>query len=75
MIANVFLWSNGMVTACDQDGHQLPEYQGRLDHVLDKVLADAPPDTRFRIGAWGGGVLDTTGECFECWREVIRTPG
>jgi hypothetical protein len=35
-----------MVMACDQPGRQLPEYQGRLDRVLKKVLADAPPAAR-----------------------------
>jgi hypothetical protein len=75
MIAEVILWSNATVMVFDPEGRHLPGYQGRFDRVLERVLADAPPGTRFRIGAWGGGMLNTTRECFACWREVVRAPG
>jgi hypothetical protein len=75
VIASVTLWSNGMVTALDRDGRQLPDYQGRLDLVLEKVLADAPPEARFFVGVWGAGQVETTRQCIECWREVVRAPG
>jgi hypothetical protein len=54
MIVGVILWTNGTVTAFDRDGRQMPEYQGRLDHVLEKILADTPPEARFHVGAWRG---------------------
>jgi hypothetical protein len=75
MIADVILWSNGQVMAFDRDGRQLPEYRGRLDHVLEKILADASPGTKFFVGDWHRGRVQTTRQCFECWREVVRTPG
>jgi hypothetical protein len=74
VIASVTLWSNANVTVLDPDGRQLPEYQGRIDAVLEKVLADAPPEARFFVGVWGAGQIETTRGCFECWREVVRRP-
>jgi hypothetical protein len=75
MIADIFLWSNAQVTAFDEGGRQLPDYQGRLGLVLEKVLADAPPGARFHVGDWRNGTAQTTRGCFECWREVVRAPG
>jgi hypothetical protein len=75
MIAEVTLWANGMVTASDGNGRQLPDYQGRLDLVLEKVLADAPPGAKFFVGDWWHGTVPTSRGCFECWREVVRAPG
>jgi hypothetical protein len=75
MIARVFLWSNGTVTARDRGGQHLPDYEGRLDIILEKVLADAPPGTRFFVGDWHNGTVETTRDCFACWRAVVRPPG
>jgi hypothetical protein len=72
MIASVILWSNGTVAVFDKDGRQLPDYQGRLDAVLEKVLADAPPGTRFFVGDWRNGMVETTRECLACWRAIVR---
>ena len=43
--AVVRVWTfsnNGMVMACDADGEQVPEYQGRLEDVEAKIRHDFP---------------------------------
>lgn len=34
--------NNGMVMACDEEGQQVPEYQGRLADVEARLRADFP---------------------------------
>ena len=44
-MAVVRVWTfsnNGMVMAVDENGDQVPEYQGRLGEVRDKIRADWP---------------------------------
>ncbi len=36
-IKTVILWQNGMVMVFGQDGQQLPEYQGPVEEVRDKI--------------------------------------
>jgi hypothetical protein len=36
-----------MVMVFDEDGEQLPEYQGSYAEVRESILKDAPPDTVF----------------------------
>jgi hypothetical protein len=43
VIANVYVFVNGMAMVFDEDGRQMPEYQGRWLEVRDKVLRDKPP--------------------------------
>lgn len=57
MIRHVTRWSNGMVTVFDENGQQLPEYQGKYEDVREKILRDAPPDAEFNTGAWNQYVL------------------
>lgn len=62
-IAQVVLWSNGMVTVFGDDGVQLPAYQGRFADVRDMILRDAPATTKFKIGHYPD-VMDASRECF-----------
>jgi hypothetical protein len=75
MIADIVLMSNGQLLAFDEGGKQLPEYQGRLDAVLEKALADAPPAARFFVGDWHNGWVETTRQCIECWLGVLAGKG
>lgn len=68
MIAEVYLWSDGMVSVFDEHGDQLPEYQGPLAEVQARVLADAPDTARFRFGTWQRGTCDLSREHFGCIR-------
>jgi len=47
MIQNVIKFRNGVVIVFDQDGEQIPEYQGHYDQVRDMILKDAPPTASF----------------------------
>ena len=47
MIKTVIKTPNNMVMVFDKKGEQIPEYQGQYEEVKEKILKDAPPDTRF----------------------------
>lgn len=34
---HVILWTNGMVMVFDRYGEQMPEYQGRFEHVQQRI--------------------------------------
>lgn len=51
-LAAVYLWPNGMVMAFDDAGNQIPELQGRLDEVKEKIARAITPETRFPAGRW-----------------------
>lgn len=36
-LASVFFFPNGMVAVCDQDGHQMPQFQGTRGEALQKM--------------------------------------
>jgi hypothetical protein len=48
----VFAFPNGMVAVTDDEGHQIPELQGRALDVIGLVLAECDELTTFR------GVID-----------------
>jgi hypothetical protein len=57
-ISKVYLWQNGFVMVFDQNGEQMPDYQGRLDHQYDRgvsvfelVQRDKTDKTEF-FGEW-----------------------
>ena len=53
-LTNVYVFQNGMVMAFDQDGVQMPEFQGHLDEVRDKLEAAGhviPVARNFSTGA------------------------
>ena len=47
MIKTVIKSEKGMVMVFDENGEQIPEYQGQYDEMKEKVLTDAPPDAVF----------------------------
>lgn len=47
MIKTVLGWANGMVAVCDENGKQMPEYQGLLSEKREAILRDSPADARF----------------------------
>ena len=44
MIRTVIRLKNDMVMVFDEDGEQLPKYQGSYAEVRESILKDAPPD-------------------------------
>jgi hypothetical protein len=47
MIKTVIRIKNDMVMVFDEDGEQIPEYQGYYEDVKEKILADAPAGSVF----------------------------
>jgi hypothetical protein len=47
MIKTVIRVQNGMVMVFDENGEQLPEYQGFYQDVRDNIMSDAPEGTVF----------------------------
>lgn len=56
MIKTVIRIKNDMVMVFDEDGEQLPEYQGCYNDVKEKILADAPAGSVFNH--WFGHSLE-----------------
>ncbi len=50
MIKSAIKTSNNMVIVFDENGEQIPEYQGQYEEVKERVLKDAPPEAIF--GRW-----------------------
>lgn len=51
-IKTVFQFGNGMVAVTDQYGEQMPDYQGTLEEVRDKINRDAGDDVEWN--GWPG---------------------
>jgi len=47
LIKTVIRIKKDTVMVFDQNGEQIPEYQGYYNDVKDKILADATPDSVF----------------------------
>lgn len=41
-LTHCYVFANGMVMAFDQNGEQMPDYQGRLEEVEGKIKEDYP---------------------------------
>ena len=47
MIKTVIRVENNMVMVFDENGEEMPEYQGYYDAVRYRIVADAPADSVF----------------------------
>ena len=47
MIKTVFVFPNGMVAVCDENGQQIPEYQGKWVEKKNMIIADSTNQTEF----------------------------
>ena len=47
MISNVVRCANDMVLVFDDNGEQIPEYQGQYEEVRDRILRDTPLSAEF----------------------------
>ena len=47
MIKTVIRIENDMVMVFDENGEEMPEYQGNYDYVKDKIIADATQESVF----------------------------
>lgn len=65
MIRTVIRINNNMVMVFDEEGEQIPWYQGDYDDVKERVLADAPPGSVFNH--WFGKSPDPEVVASEVW--------
>jgi hypothetical protein len=54
-----------MVLVFDENGEELPEYQGYYDNVKERILADARADSVFNH--WFGHCSKPEGIALETW--------
>ncbi|MBA7682127.1 hypothetical protein ES703_90473 [subsurface metagenome] len=47
MVKNVIRAANNMVIAFDEQGNQMPEYQGRYEDVKRKIMTDIGTEAAF----------------------------
>jgi len=47
VIKSVIKTQNGMVLVFDDNGEQIPRYQGQYERVKSRILKDAPPSAVF----------------------------
>lgn len=54
MIKTVIRIENDMVMVFDENGDEIPEYQGNYDYVKDRIMADADTESVFKhwLGSW-----------------------
>ena len=55
MIKTVIRIKNNMVLVFDENGDEMPYYQGHYDEVKEKIMADAPKGSIFNH--WFGNSL------------------
>ena len=65
MIKTVIRINNDMVMVFDENGEELPEYQGYYDSVKDNILADAQMESVFNY--WFGHSQKPEAVSPECW--------
>jgi len=49
MIKTVIKWPNRFVLVFDEEGEQVPEYQGLYSRVKRRILRDASETTKFKV--------------------------
>ena len=65
MIKTAIRIKNDMVMVFDENGEELPEYQGYYNDVKDRILADAQTDSVFKH--WFGHSRQPEAVTMECW--------
>ena len=65
MIKTVIRIKNDMVMVFDENGEQLPEFQGHYGDVKDKILANAPAGSVFNH--WFGRAAEPERVTGETW--------
>lgn len=69
-VGSVYLWQNGMVMTFGEDGHQMPDLQGRnTPELLEKISLRSSPTTSW-IGFGPDGACD-----FQQMKHRFSCPG
>lgn len=62
MIKEAVLFDNEMVIVFDENGQQIPEYQGRHSQVVTKIIQDSTDKTIFKFATWGQFAIEVSKE-------------
>jgi len=65
MIQKIIRLKNDMVMVFDEEGEQMPEYQGPYGDVRDRILADAPAGAVFNH--WFGYAIKPRAVATRSW--------
>ena len=65
MIKTIIRLRNGMVMVFDDEGEQVPKYQGQYEDVKGSILRDAPLDAVFV--RWSSYETEPANVCKEGW--------
>jgi hypothetical protein len=65
VIKTIIRIKNNMVMVFDEEGEQMPEYQGYYDEVKERILAAAPGGSVFNH--WFGESIDPEVVSGEAW--------
>ncbi len=57
MIKAAIKFRNNMIMVFDENGEQIPKYQGKYEEMKGNILKDAPPDIIFAHGFSDDGEL------------------
>ena len=53
VIKNCIIFTNGVVMAFDEDGNQIPEYQGFILDVAEELKSHCNENTKWEFAEWG----------------------
>lgn len=52
IIKECTIWTNGMVSSFDEKGEQIPEYQGFILNIAEKLKTGCDEHTKWTFGKW-----------------------
>lgn len=71
-IKRLYLWSNGMVMAFDDNGEQIPEFQGKAKDVLGSALDALSDRSVCYMGQWSERPISVTPEALRGFAEQFE---
>ncbi len=57
-IKKCVIWTNGMVLSFDENGNQIPDCQGFILEISEKLRINCDEDTKFSFGKWDEFIED-----------------
>lgn len=51
-VSTATIWTNGMVMCFDEKGEEIPEYEGFILDIADKLKDNCDENTKFSFGKW-----------------------
>ncbi len=58
IVKSCTIWTNGIVMSFDEKGEQIPEYQGFILDISEKLKTGCDENTKWTFGKWGEWLQD-----------------